>query len=320
MSWHPTSPAAPSGPTSAGFPAFGNIFCPAWMGFSPILAGIRDIDYDLTFLSGPVTVAAGKLSRGNQMPVDSDADYLVREIQFSILATAEGLANPHDMRVRIRDGDGRLLTSDFVPVLDMNGPFPVPWPLRRGAVLIFDFLNLGAVSETVGVLLKGWKRLTCDDPRDVPAPYQPLYSRYLQPDATNDLDDWEYPFSFSSSGAGDQLRVPLQTDNDADFLWRAIAGDWNTVNGDVATVGNVGLTFYDVGGLPLSQYPLTNPWGSNQCGLFRESLLSNGGGRPSPFYPEIFIPRGGVVLVDLSFGAPATVRFSLRGMKVYGHC
>ena len=308
------------------FPPFGNMYAPPWCGFSPVLKGVRDQEYDLDL--PPVVVAggaapAGGFSRGNQLAVDVDADYLVRELQFMVLASAGDSPTSADVRVRIRDGDGRLFTSDFVPILDINGPLVPPWPLRRGSVLIIDYQNLQPVetSATVWLLLKGWKRKLCPhDPLEIASPYTPMYRRFLQPNGENDLDEFEYPFTFTQAAAGDLFKIPLQTDNDADFLWRGLTGDWNTANNDVATVGNVGLVFYDVDGVPLVQGPLLNPWGSLRSGGFRETILGNGGGRPAPQFPEIFIPRGGVLQLDLSFGAAETVRFSLRGVKVYGRC
>jgi hypothetical protein len=304
---------------NAQFPDFANMYAPAWMGYTPILANLRDMEYDLDL--PPVTVPPGQFVKGNQLPVDSDSDFLVREVQF-VVSFVEGLVPvaPSDIRVRLRDGDGRLLTAEYVPVFDLNGPFAVPWPLRRGAVLIIDYQNVGPSAASVWMVLKGWKRLTCDDPAELRAPYTPMYQRYQQPNSGNDLEDFEYPFSFTSAGVGDLLKQPLQTDNDADFLWRGITGAWNTNNQAVAAVSGVGLTFYDQEGVPLSQSGLVSPWGSPICGEFRELVLASGGARPSPHFPEILIPRGGVVLVDISFGAVETVAFSLRGMKVYGHC
>lgn len=300
---------------------FGNMYAPPWCGFSPVLRGIRDLEYDLDL--PPVTVGAGLVSRNNQLPVDADADFLVREIQFLVVGFTGSAPAPSDLRVRIKDGDGRLMTSDFVPILDLNGPLVIPWPLRRGCVLVIDFLNLHAIAEstaTVWMLLKGWKRKLCpDDPLEIASSYIPMYRRYVRPDGANDLEPFAYTFDFNNA-AGDILKTPLQTDNDADFLWRGLTGDWNTPNNDVQTVGDVALTFYDVDGVPLNQTGLAVPWGSPNAGEPRETLLSNGGGRPAPQFPEIFIPRGGVVQLDLSFGSAQRVRFALRGVKVYGKC
>jgi hypothetical protein len=305
--------------SSGGVPPFGNMYAPPWMGFSPTLKGIRDIenDFDLPAVSVP---PAG-FALNNKLAIDADADFLVREIQFVISATT-GTPLVSDIRVKIRDGDGRMITSDFVPIVDLCGPMVPPLPLRRGSVLTIDYQNVGAATPSVWMILKAWKRTECpSDTLEIAVPYTPMYKRMSQPAAGADLEDFEYPFVFTAAAAGDLLKVPLQTDNDADFLWRGITGDWNTANNDVAVVGSVGLTFYDTGGLPLLQAPLLCPWGSLNCGLFRESAIASGGGRPAPHFPEIFIPRGGVVSVDLSFGAAGTVRFSLRGAKVYdGSC
>jgi len=300
---------------SSTVPVFGNIFAPEWMGWSRILPNIRDVERDIDLPS--TTVPTGGTVRNLQLPIDTDGDYLVREIQFVIFADNIQIA-PDAVRVRIRDGRGKLITTDFVPVLDMNGPIVPPLPLCAGEVLYVDFQNVGVNDCQVWMTLKGWMRTTCTAPGFEPK-YVPMYRRYSVPQ-TADPDDFEYPFTFTSSGAGDFLRQPLQTDNDADFLWRGLTGDWNTDNNDVPVVGQVALTFYAPDQVPLSQTELANPWGSTQAGEARELILPSGGGRVFPIYPEIFIPRGGILLVDLSFGAAATVRFSLRGVKLYGPC
>lgn len=302
------------------FPPFGNIFAPPWLSFSRVQAGIRDMENDLDLPQ--VTVATGAVSRSNALTIDNDSDYLCREINFFVVSESGAAPAPSDLRVRIRDGDGRLFTSDFIPILDLNGPFVPPWPLQRASVLLFDFQNIGSAggaSSTIWAVLKGWKRITCADQTNWPSPYRPLYSRYLQPSAQLDIEDFEYPVTVTVTGAGDQLRIPIHTDNDGDFYWRGITGDWNTANNDVAVTGNCGITFYDPSGLPIAQAPLTVPWGSPSSGPLRELILSSGGGRPAPIYPEIFIPRGGIITADYSLGAAVTLRFSLRGVKSYSN-
>jgi hypothetical protein len=305
--------------STSALPPMMNMWAPAWMGFSPVLANIRDVEF--AFDLPPVTLAGQAYSMANRLPIDMDADFLCREIQVVVIA-ATGAASPSDIRIRLRSGDGRSLNTDFMPAADLNGPMVPPWPLRRGCIVLVDFYNNNAspdVTETVWLILKGWKRNACNDPTEAPQPYLPMYERYLAPKGM-DTDDFEYPFTFTSTGAMDLLQQPLQTDYDADFLLSAISGDWNTANNDVATVGNVGLTFYDQDEVPLSLRGQINPWGSPNVGMFRENTLSSGGGRPMGFWPSVWVPRGGVVLVDISFGAAATVRFSLRGQKVYGVC
>ena len=299
-------------------PPMSNMWAPAWMGFSPVLANLRD--YEFAADLPPIAVAAQAYSLGNRLQIDGDADFLVREIQFAVIAAEAAVLEASDIRVRLRSGDGRMLITDFMPIVDLNGPMVPPWPLRRGSVVLVDYYNANTLgSQTVWMVLKGWKRNPCNDPTEAPQPYVPMYSRYPAP-KTLDTDDFEYPFTFTAAGPIDLLKQPLRTDNDADFLWSAVSGDWNTANNDVATVGNCAMVFYDIDEVPLCTTGVLNPWASGSAGIFRESTLSSGGGRPVGFYPSIFIPRGGIVQVDLSFGGAATVRFSLRGQKIYGVC
>jgi hypothetical protein len=305
---------------------YGNPYAPPWMGFTPILKGIRDLDYDLDLPA--VSVPANSFLMANVqanvgvLVCDGDTDYLVREFQFVVTTSSGSPIQASDIRVRIRDGKGRLFTSDFIPIADLSGPLCPPWPVDRGSVLLIDYQNINASwAETVWLVLKGWKRYQCPgDPTEIIPSYTPMYRKYPQPQPGQEFEDFEYPFTFTQTGAVDLQRVPLQTDNDADFWWCGIAGDFNTANNDVAVVGSVGITFYDAVGLPMMQAGLINPWNSPLGLLFRESVFSSGGARPAPIYPAIWIPRGGVVSADFSFGQAATLRFSLRGKKVYGAC
>lgn len=307
---------------------YGNPYAPAWMGVSPVIKGIRDREYDLDL--PPVAVPSNSFVLNNSFVMDGDTDYLVREFQFLVTSVtidgepAAGTALSSDIRVRIRDGRGRLFTTDYIPIADLNGALCPCWPIPRGSVLIIDYQNFNQTPGQVAnvwMCLKGWKRFQCqNDQQELNPPYTPMYRMYPKPQVGQEFEDFEYPFTFVSTGASDLLKIPLQTDNDADFWWCGITGDWNTANNNVAVVGNVGVTLYDAVGLPMSKDGLINPWASTLGALFRESLLSSGGARPTPFYPAIFIPRGGVVQVDISFGAAATLNFSLRGKKIYQVC
>ena len=296
-----------------------------------MIAGYDDIEFDIDLSGGPLatnnphvvtvpasTVQLGTATNGQQLQLDSDYDFLVREIQFAVFPPASSV-QPSDLRVRIRDGFGRLVTSDFVQVQNLNGVMPMVWGLKKGGVLTFDFQNVNSTTAiTVQPVLKGWKRMACPGKPAIPTAYVPMRRRYAYPLGQGiKLEDYEYYYTFTQAAAVDLLKIPLQTDNDADFLWRGIQGDFNTANNDVAVVGSVGLRYYSADGVAMSVTGLVCPWGSPNVGQFRESILSSGGGRPGPMYPEILVPRGGVVEVDLSFGAAATCRFSLRGVKIY---
>jgi hypothetical protein len=300
----------------------GNIYAPPWMCVSPAVAGYEDIEFDLdlpTVTIPPSTIQLGSPTNGQQLQLDQENDFLVRELQFPVFPVADESFEPTDLRVRIRDPFGRLVTSDFVWAQNLCGALPMIWGLKKAGVLTFDFQNLNTTNAiSVQPVLRGWKRRACPGKPAIVSKYVPMYRRYSVPQGQGyKLEDFEYYFTFTQTGAADLLRIPLQTDNDADFLWRAVQGDGNTESNDVAVVGNVGLRFYDPNGVSLSVTGLTNQWNSPNVGQFRESILSSGGGMPAPLYPEILVRAGGVIEVDISFGAAETVRFSLRGMKVY---
>jgi hypothetical protein len=299
------------------------------MCLSPSIANYQDVEFDIDLptVSIPAgTIQTGTTTNGQMLTLDADYDFLCNELQFVVFPGDEEF-EPSDLRCRIRDAFGRLVINDFVQVQNLNGALPFVWALKKAGVLTFDFQNAGANTITVQTVLKGWKRKSCPGSPSIVSPYVPMYRRYSIPLGQGiRLEDYEYVFTFSATQAGDLLRVPLQTDQDADFLWRGIQGDWNTVNNDVAVVGNVGAGFRNPTGVALSCVStaaaanvngLINPWGSPNVAEFRESLFSSGGGQVAPIYPEILIPRGGTVEVDLSFGNAQTLRFSLRGMKIY---
>lgn len=307
---------------------FGNIYAPQWMGVSPGLAGYDDREHDVDLPA--VTVDGGTTTTPQPLSIDADADFLVRDIEFTVLTNNDdtGQPGPLDIRVRIRDGNGRLFTSDFMPIVDLTGPTCPVWPLEKGCVLYIEYQNIGAVDSQVVMVLKGWKRVPCPGrPAPVSSDYSPMYKRYAAAVQSKELEDFEYPFTFSNqTGAPqDQLRIPIQTDNDADFLWRGLVGDWNIETNDEVPVGACWVTFWDPHNSPLSVFGLTVPWGSMNAGQPRENVFSNGGGRLAPHYPEIFVPRGGVIELTMSFAAAAaaaTIAFpillgSLRGVKVY---
>jgi len=294
------------------------------MGFTPVLKGIRDAEWDVDLPAVAIPANSFAIAAGNNpsqlLLIDSNADFLCREIQFFIVPTpGTAGALPSDMRVRIRDGEGRLFTSDYIPIVDLNGPFTPPWPLRRGSVVYFDYQNINvSITLTVWAVLRGWKRDVCaGDTTELKPPYTPMYELYPKPKTDEEFEDFEYPQQFIFTGPTFQPKYPLITNNDADFWWCGLTGDWNTANNDVATVGSVQLTFYDSVGLPMLQYPLQSSWSTTAGGLFRESIFSSGGGRPQPHFPAVFIPRGSATLVDISVGQACTLRFSQRGYKVY---
>jgi hypothetical protein len=304
---------------------FGNIYAPRWMGVWPGIAGFEDREFDLDLPM--ITVPAASVTAPQSLAVDADADFLVRDIEFAIQPINTDIGHqigPLDLRIRIRDGNGRLFTSDFVPIVDITGPLLPVWPIERGAVLYIEYQNISVTTAgTVQLVLKGFKRKACPGrPAPLASAYVPMFRRYSAGFQGREPEDFEYPFELTSTGATafDLLRIPIQTDNDADFLWRGLTGDWVIATNDTNPVGLAWLTFWDPHNRPLTEIGLTVPWGSQNAGMPRESVLSNSGGRLAPQYPEIFIPRGGVIELTISFGmstTPIEVIGSLRGLKLY---
>jgi len=317
---------------ASSFPPLGNIYAPPWVPFSPVVPGVCDTEFEntvpqvqgtsITVLHGGVP-QLGQQNSNQRLSISSDSDEVVREIQVLFLQPVGGVVNPSDLRVRLRDGDGRLITSDYVYAVDLSGPLCPGLTLRRGTVMLVDLVNFNAaVDLKVQLIFKTVKRTNCDTTESILTPYMPLYRRYSKPGPGEEFHDCEFPFEFVSTGINDLTRIPLLVDNDADFLWRGITGDWNIPANPVSPVGNVALTFYDPNGTALVKVPtggIQTPWNSQLAGMFRECLLSNGA-KLAPQFPEIRIPAGGGLDADISFGAATTLRFSLRGVKVYTEC
>jgi hypothetical protein len=146
------------------FPRLGNIYAPPWVPFSPIVPGICDLEFDNTVpqvpgnsilvLHGGVPQLGQQETNSNQrLQVSSDSDEVVREIQIIALQPFGGTINPSDLRVRLRDGDGRLITSDFVYAVDLCGPVCPGLSLRRGTVMLVDLVNMNAVTDLNVVLI-----------------------------------------------------------------------------------------------------------------------------------------------------------------------
>ncbi len=314
------------------FPPIGNIYAPPWVPFSPVVPGICDLEYDntaptvqgqvITVLHGGVP-QLGQQNTNQQIFVSSDADQIVREIQVLFLQPAGGVVNPSDLRIRLRDGDGRLITSDFVYAVDLCGPLCPALSLRHGTTVLIDLVNLNAaVDLSVVIVFKAVKRTLCGTTESIVSDHRRMFRCYSQPAEGETHEDAEFPFQFTVTGAQDLIRQTLLVDKDSDFLWRGLTGDVNWASNPIGTVGNVALTFYDPSGTALVKVPVNGiltPWGSPIAGMFRECLLSNGT-KLAPQWPEIRIPKGGGLDLDISFGAAATLRFSLRGVKVYTEC
>jgi hypothetical protein len=313
-----------------------NMYAPKWASITPQLPGWCDVEFDFNPVT--ITLAPGAQSLKNILKVDQDADYLTREI-IALPIGGEGTINPQDLKFRLIDGDGQYITSDWVTLNDINGPVgPAVLPLRRGSEPYVDVWNQSAnASAVVMIGFKGFKRSPCTTRQaDIPA-FTPQSKRFCKPwDSRIWFEEYEYFFEFVNgvlatappwamnlqpqTPNGVFQKLPLRTDHDASFLWRGVSGMIMSKGGPAPIPGEWFLRFYDCGEVPLATEIKRPGLLPAIAGPDATMVLSNGGGRMSPHWPEVYIPRGGVVSVDIALLTPATVsvQFSLRGVKVYG--
>lgn len=314
-----------------------NMFAPKWASIVPQdIPGWCDVEFD--FVPITLTVGPGAQSLKNILFVDGDADYLTRELIALPIAGTTGTLNPQDLKIRLTDGDGQAITSDWVTMNDLNGPVgPAVIPLRKGSQPYVDIWNQGAATAVLVVGFKGVKRFPCDTKQPDVAMFVPQAKRFCKPWAKGiTFREYEYFFEFVNGTLAtappwavnlqpqtpnrEFQQFPLQTDNDASFLWRGTSGMIMSKGGPAPVPGEWFLRFFDAATVPLARQVPRPGLTPSIAGPGAEMVLSNGGGRMSPHLPELYIPRGGIVSVDIGLLTPATVsvQFSLRGVKVYG--
>lgn len=302
-------------------PRVSNPYAPIWVPFSPQRPGFRDEESDIRIPLN-VTVPAGSTSLANVLAFDDDADFFVTEF-WTLPQPQDANIAPTDIRIRIRDNDGRFYTDQFVTAMDINGPLAPPQPVKRGSVWLIDFMNVNAsLAIEVIFVVRGYKRRLCENVSEaVESADRPMRDLYAQPRPGETFRDFEYPVILSNATDNTYLKLPVQTNNDADFFWRGVSGQYANPQNDAATIpGNVAVVFYNPNNLSLSDGAFPSP--ITGFGELHESVLSAGGGQLAPHYPEVFVPRGGVIQLDVYFNpsnAPGSLNFKmlLRGVKVY---
>jgi hypothetical protein len=316
-------------------PWAGNPYAPSWAAVTPMLPGLCDVDFDFD----PITVVLtpGQISYKNQLLVDDEADYLAREIFVAPIASAPSVApsNPQNLKIRIVDGDGNFITSDWVTANDICGPVGAAiLPLRKGSTVFVDLWNQGADRTlTVQMGFKGFRRFPCTNDQGPIAQYRSLRSLYCREWPGARFEDWEYAYEFSNGASAffppwcrnlapqtptvNFQQIPLPMEDDAGFLWRGITG---MILNNGAPVGpeQFFLRFYDHRIIPMARAIPRPGLLPTPAGPGSELVTSNGGGRMTPVFQEVYIPRGSQPYVDIAILAVgASVQFSLRGLKVY---
>jgi hypothetical protein len=329
------------------------MYAPSWAAITPQLPGFCDVDFDYSMGNEGdffFTVTLGPSGSGTEFAlkqpcnINTDADYLAREIYVGPVGGSvvgvSGSINASDLKIRLRDGDGNAITSDWITANDLCGPLgPCALPLRKGSLNYIDLWNQGDGTLVVQMGFKGWKRFPCSDVQGPIPPYIPQRDRFCKEWAGVRFEEYEYFFEFANganafyppwvmnlqpqSPTNIFFKFALPTDLDADFLWRGTTGMIMQAGGPIAQIPDAAfLLFYDyTDQVPLANvvpHPGINPTPS---GPSAEMVISNGGGRMTPHWPEILIPRGGTIPLDILLQTPAaglsSFSFSLRGFKVY---
>jgi hypothetical protein len=132
-------------------------------------------------------------------------------------------------------------------------------------------------------------------------PYAPpVYNGFNDASPQGYIDvDFTYPYDVTLTGNQFLRDQSISTTNDADFAWRAIVIASNT--------GAFNIRFSDSQG-----YYLSN-------GVIASANLLGDAASPWPVFPEIIIPAGGRIGIDIqdTSGTSNTIEILMRGVKRY---
>jgi hypothetical protein len=139
-------------------------------------------------------------------------------------------------------------------------------------------------------------------PQAIPAnPYASPVDNGLNPAAPRDYVDvdFTYPYDVVLTASQFLRDQTVSTTNDADFAWRAIVLAFST--------GSFNLRLADSQG-----YYLSN-------GMLASANLLGDASSPFPVFPEILIPAGGRIGIDIqdTSGNGNTIEILFRGVKRY---
>lgn len=158
--------------------------------------------------------------------------------------------------------------------------------------------------------------------------YRPQFP-YPIPDGCRD-EDFVYYFDGSNVPLLNQSvsglsvpNIPLILEQDADFYWRGFSvGMYTTGAGPVEVQPNVAVKFQDCyqnnlseGLIPATQYAFPQNPVTFYNGMYNGPFV--------PLEPEIFCPRGGVILFFMqapTLASPSYVMVSLFGVKRFQEC
>lgn len=134
-----------------------------------------------------------------------------------------------------------------------------------------------------------------------PNPYAPpVYNGLMDASPQGFVDvDFTYPYDVVLSANQFLRDQSIPTTNDADFAWRGLVIAFNT--------GAFNVRFADSQGFYLSN------------GMIASANLIGDAASPYPIFPEILIPAGGRIGVDIqdTSGNTNTIELLARGVKRY---
>ncbi len=109
--------------------------------------------------------------------------------------------------------------------------------------------------------------------------------------------DFSYPYDVVLTASQFLRDQSISTTNDADFPWRAIV--------IASATGPFNIRFADSQGFYLSN------------GMIASANLIGDAASPFPIFPEVLIPAGGRIAIDIqdTSGAPNTIQLLCRGVK-----
>jgi hypothetical protein len=132
-------------------------------------------------------------------------------------------------------------------------------------------------------------------------PYAPPAYNGFNDASPADFEDIDFTYPYDVTLTGSQLldNQAISTTNDADFAWRGIV--------IASYTGAFNVRFYDSQG-----YALSN-------GFIASANIIADAASPFPVFPEILIPAGGKIGIDIqdTSGAGNTIEILCRGVKRY---
>lgn len=215
-----------------------NLYAPSWAAVTPQIPGFCDVDFDYSMGNAGdffYTVTLGPSGSGTEFAlkqpcnIDSDADYLTREMYVAPLAGstvgASGAINPSDLKIRVRDGDGNAITSDWVTANDLCGPLgPCALPFRKGSNVTIDLWNQGDGTLVVQVGFKGFKRFACTEQQGQIPPFIPQRERFCKEWRGVRFEEYEYFFEFTNGGGATFASLDIDSEAGQILFTSRIAG------------------------------------------------------------------------------------------------